>query len=65
MLFHAVVLPMYRKLWTGPASSVLVGVMVLMVPIPSAFLRWERRLKKGGSSKLSGCAVDYNRAFVD
>ncbi|KAF2675771.1 major facilitator superfamily transporter multidrug resistance [Lentithecium fluviatile CBS 122367] len=46
--FPAVVIPLYQKLGTGPASSCFGGFAVLMIPIPFLFYRYGEWLRTRG-----------------
>jgi hypothetical protein len=54
--FPAIVIPMYKRMGTGPASSVFAGVATLMIPIPFAFSYWGERLRSRGQYSAGfGC----------
>lgn len=46
--FPAVVIPLYRKLGTGLASTCFAGFAVFMIPIPFLFYRWGEWLRTRG-----------------
>jgi len=55
-VFLAIVIPMYKMMGTGPASSVFASVAALMIPIPFAFWYWGEWLRaRGQYSANLGC----------
>jgi DHA1 family multidrug resistance protein-like MFS transporter len=55
--FPAIVIPMYKRMGTGPASSVFASVATLMIPIPFAFWYWGEWLRARGQYSAS---LDYD-----